>query len=337
MLKSLLLMLLSAGLLAVMAVFQGPQQLFALATGSWGRLPGETALRDPAENCGAQVSCDSGPMRVLTFNILCRICTESDSKPGYETWYVRLPYLREIIRYYDLDLIGFQETGGQRDLEELNPDPDHYAWLAFHAGGLLYGDAALLYRKDRFEALDSGQFWLNPNFRLPFSFGWKPLSMPRYVNWARLRNRENDFEFLFVNTHFDNNSPNKEPSAVLVHEVMRVPALHLPIVLTGDFNTQGDTQRYQNLVRGNEAEPLLKQTAELAAVRELVPPAFPKEPAVEAAPDLFMGQIDHIFVGGPGEWTVTRWAVDTRVGGAAGDIRPSDHPAVFAEVRCTLR
>ena len=336
-LKSLLLMLLSAGLLAVMAVFQGPQQLFALATGSWGRLPGETALRDPAENCGAQVSCDSGPMRVLTFNILCRICTESDSKPGYETWYVRLPYLREIIRYYDPDLIGFQETGGQRDLEELNPDPDHYAWLAFHAGGLLYGDAALLYRKDRFEALDSGQFWLNPNFRLPFGFGWKPLSMPRYVNWARLRNRENDFEFLFVNTHFDNNSPNKEPSAVLVHEVMRVPALHLPIVLTGDFNTQGDTQRYQNLVRGNEAEPLLKQTAELAAVRELVPPAFPKEPAVEAAPDLFMGQIDHVFVGGPGEWTVTRWAVDTRAGGAAGDIRPSDHPAVFAEVRCTLR
>jgi len=336
-LKFLLLLILSVVLLVVMVLFQVPQHLFAMATGSWGRLPGETALMDPAGNCGSQAACDSGPMRVLTFNILCRVCTESDRKPGYETWYVRLPYLREIIRYYDPDLIGFQETGGLRDLEELNPDPDRFGWLAYCEGGLLYGDAALLYRKDRFESLDKGQFWLNPNFRLPFGYGWKPLSMPRYVNWVRLRNRENGFEFLFVNTHFDNNSPNKEPSAVLVHEVMRTPALHLPIVMTGDFNTQGDTQRYQNLVRGNETEPLLKEAAELATVRQLVPPAFPDEPPVSAPPDLFMQQIDHIFLGGPGKWEVTRWAVDTRAGGAARDIKPSDHPAVFAEIRCILR
>jgi len=336
-LKYLLLFILSVALLAVMVAFQGPQHLFALATGGWGRLPGETALIDVTENCAGQAACESGLIRVLTFNVLCRVCTESDRKPGYEPWYVRLPYLREIIRYYEPDLIGFQETGGSQDLEELNPDSERFAWLAFHEGGLLYGDAALLYRRDRFELLDSGQFWLNPNFRLPFGFGWKPLSMPRYVNWARLRNRENGFEFLFLNTHFDNNSPNKEPSAVFVHDVMRVPALHLPIIMTGDFNTQGDTQRYQNLVRGSDPEPLLKEAAELAAVRELVPPAYPDESVAPAEPDLFLRQIDHIFLGGPGTWEVTRWAVDTRAGGSAKNIQPSDHPAVFAEVRCVLR
>ncbi|HOQ91217.1 MAG TPA: endonuclease/exonuclease/phosphatase family protein, partial [Candidatus Hydrogenedentes bacterium] len=258
-------------------------------------------------------------------------------KPGYETWYVRLPYLREIIRGYDPDLIGFQETGGVQDLDELNPDPERFAWIAFEMGGVVYGDAALMYRRDKFDALDSGQFWLNPRPRVPYGFGWKPLSMPRYVNWVRLRNRENQFEFLFVNTHFDNNTPNKEPSAPFFNEVMRIPALHLPLVITGDFNTPGDTQRYQNLIGSDFADHKLLQTAELAEIRELIPPGYPEEPPTAIPPDSYRGQIDHILLGGPGTWTVTRWTVDTRAGGAQHQVKPSDHPAVFAELQCSLR
>jgi endonuclease/exonuclease/phosphatase family metal-dependent hydrolase len=322
----------------VFIYLQGVQYTLATLTNSWSNPFFNSSRIDPEQNCGAKPSCASGPIRVLTYNVLCRICTEAGSHPAYDTWYARLPHLREIVADYSPDIIGFQELGGDRDLAELNPDPALYEPQCYEFGPWDYSDAALFYRKDRFEAVASGQFWLNPKPDLPMGFAWEPLSLPRYVNWVHLRQKSNGFEFLYINTHFDNDGPNKEASATLVHDTFSPHAEKLPMILTGDFNTEYDTTRYHHLQFGLEGtEALFVNAADLAPKREEIP-ALPGATAAKPGtpiPDI-AHIIDHIFLAGPWDKTVNRWVVDRRVY-APRNQAASDHPAVFAELEFLLR
>jgi len=318
---------------------QGIQYTIATLTNSWGHPYFNSSHIDPAQNCDAKPTCSSGPIRVLTYNVLCRICTEAGSHPEYDHWNQRLPHLREIVADYSPDLIGFQELAGSRDIAELNPDPTLYEAKYYEFGPWDYADAALLFRKDRFECLESGQFWLNPKPDLPMGFAWEPLSLPRYVNWVHLRQKSNGFEFLYMNTHFfDNDGPNKEASATLVHETFASHAEHLPIILTGDFNTQYDTDRYHHLQFGlNGTEAVFVNAADLVPQREEISAVVGATASQPGAPLPNLANIiDHIFLAGPWEKNVDRWVIDRRVYTPL-NRPPSDHPALFAELEFTLR
>ncbi len=333
-LGSLICVLLFSG---IFIYLQGVQYTLATLTNSWSNPWFNSSRIDPAANCGAAPSCASGPIRVLTYNVLCRVCTQVDYPPDH-WWDKRLPHLREIIAGYSPDIIGFQELGGDRDIAELNPDPALYAAQSYDFGPWSFADAALLYRKDRFTAVTSGQFWLNPKPDLPMGFAWDPLTLPRYVNWVHLRQNSNGFEFLYMNTHFDNNGPNKEASAVLVHDTFTPHAERLPVIFTGDFNTSYDTTRYHNLQFGlNGSEAVFVNSADLAPVREEIPAIIGANAAHPGTPIPDLTHIiDHIFMAGPWEKKVNRWVVDRRVY-PPRNWPPSDHPAVFAEVEFLLR
>lgn len=338
--KTILATILVALFSALFVYMQGVQYAIALVTNSWENPLFDSSALSPEKNCDAAQACASGPIGVLTFNVLCRICTKDEEKAKvYEDWYQRLPHLRALVADYQPDLVGFQELGGWKDVNEMNPDPALYEPLGHEFGPWIYADAVLFYRKDRFEALESGQFWLSKKPSLPFSFAWKPLSMPRQLNWAHLRQRDNGFEFLYMNTHFDNNTDNKEPTAVLVNSTFTPHAARLPVVFTGDFNTTHDTQRYRNLLFGLGEENVrdLYNTADLAAQKEefsITSQAGPDQPGEPLA--TLDNIIDHVFVAAPGEVKVNRWVVDRR--GYGPDSKPpSDHPAVFAEVEFSLR
>ncbi len=318
--------------------FQGIQYTLAVFTNSRGHSRFNSSRVQAADNCAADPACGSGPIRVLTYNVLCRICTEAGANPGYGPWDQRLPRLREMVADYSPDIIGFQELGGGKDIDELNPDRKRYAARSYEFGPWNYADAALFYRKDRFDAVESGQFWLNPDPDLPMGFAWVPLTPPRYINWVRLRQKSNGFEFLFMNTHFDNDPPNKEASAPLVHDAFGPHAEKLPIIFTGDFNTSDDTPRYHNLQFGpNGTEALFVNTADLVGRREEIPAVVGANAAQTgvAVPSL-AHIIDHVFMAGPWEKKVNRWVVDRRVFPPLNSP-PSDHPAVFAEVEFQVR
>ncbi len=317
---------------------EGVQYTLATLTNSWSNPWFNSSRMDPAQNCVAAPLCSSGPIRVLTYNVLCRICTAAGSHPEYGPWDVRLPHLREIVADYSPDLIGFQELGGDQDITELNPDPRRYGSQSYTFGPWNYADAALLYRKDRFEALESGQFWLGPKPELPMGFAWLPLTLPRYVNWVHLRQKSNGFEFLYMNTHFDNDGLNKETSASLVHDTFGPHAQRIPIIFTGDFNTQYDTNRYHNLQFGaNGSAAVFVNSADLARQLEEVPAVRGADGSRSSKPIPNLAHIiDHIFMAGPWEKKVYRWVVDRRVY-APLNHAASDHPAVFAELEFVLR
>ena len=121
--RYLMVFLKTVGLvLVVLAAFtgfvwvQGIQYTLAFGTWSWSNPHFDSSGIVPERNCGGATPCGSGPIKVLTYNILCRVCTSGDNKPEHEAWYKRLTHLRAMIADYAPDLIGHQEVGGWKDI-----------------------------------------------------------------------------------------------------------------------------------------------------------------------------------------------------------------------------
>ena len=329
--KIVVISVLIALLLAAFIYFQGIQYALALLTGSLRNPYFDASPYSQSQNCFGASPCSSGVIRVLTYNVLCRICV----KEQYDPWDIRVEHLRSLIQHYDPDLIGSQELGGWLDMQEYLPEGDGYGIVSFRFGPWTYADAALFYRQSRYELLDSGQFWLSPNPGLPFGFGWLKLSAPRYLTWACLRDRDNGFTFLFMNSHFDNNPLNKETTAPLIYKTFSPISTHMPIIFTGDLNTNATTERYDVLQKGYSSEVIFHNAADITARR--VQRLYDKTGSPDSVAEFlnFEHMIDHIFLAGPVRKEVLQWVVDENRYGP--DWRPaSDHPALFAEIRLEL-
>jgi len=95
---------------------------------------------------------------------------------------------------------------------------------------------AVFFRKDRFEKLDEGTFWLSETPEVVASISWDS-SLPRIVSWVRLRIKSSGKEIVFANTHFDHlGGVAREESAMLIRARIPKIAGDTPFVITGDFN-----------------------------------------------------------------------------------------------------
>jgi endonuclease/exonuclease/phosphatase family metal-dependent hydrolase len=297
-------------------------QYFLAYTGSGfaKNLPDISALPKP-------LNCNSEPMKVLSYNVrygsttieaMATLFRKGDTGDGFLPWSERLPEIRERIMGYAPDLLGLQEMESDNDIKAIVP-LDRYTLVSYHLGSLQYGDSALLYKTVRFEQLDSGQLWLGPNPELPMSLGFSPLAMIRYSNWVLLREKSTGFTFMFVNTHFDNAGKNKEPSAILFHDRIARLSAGIPMIVSGDFNTTANTDRYYRFTGSKDHPALLENIYDI----------FKNKPLGESAshPDKL---IDHILVGGPCKVNVDQWLVDTRK--LNNGQQMSDHNPVFAQL-----
>jgi endonuclease/exonuclease/phosphatase family metal-dependent hydrolase len=273
---------------------------------------GEPDLPDPAPL--------PDPMIVMTFNVLCSFCDDT-----YDPWEDRIGYISDTIARHNPDLVGLQElfTADEvQQLLDLNPD---YEGLFYSDETSDYADATIWWRRDRYELIDSGFYWLSPAPDTPFSVGFSTPQLPRMVAWAQLRESATEAELLFVDTHFDNNTPSQELSAPLLLERTEAQAGPLPVVVVGDFNSRPGTPAYAILSDGVDGTGFsltnsfdLAQTWSVDSNQDPVP-AY--DPAI---------RIDHIWVTG-GAWSVPWWVVDTWVYGA-GALHTSDHFAMAAEL-----
>jgi endonuclease/exonuclease/phosphatase family metal-dependent hydrolase len=320
------LLISAAGLLFLVSILRFQLIQYLAAYTGYGFAHSLPAMTPKTENLAVAASCNSQPMNVLTYNVRYgSALIESlrkplgDHAPGdYLPWSARYPEIRNRISSYAPDLIGLQEMHTDSDIGNITP-LQQYTLVSYHLETFHYGDAALLFKTSRFEMLDSGQLWLGPDSTLPLSLGFKPLAMIRYVNWALLKDKTGGFTFLFVNTHFDNNSLNREKSAEVFYKQIAKLSSGYPMVVVGDFNSTAVTERYQRLTGSAEAEPLLVNAYDLAITGEMDATPNPKE------------LIDHILVGGPCTTQVSNWQVDKRTL-ASGDTL-SDHDPVLAQLQ----
>lgn len=191
------------------------------------------------------------PVRVMSYNI-----RYGTAKDGVNHWDLRKEKLVKTISDFAPDLLGTQETlEFQRDylLEKLK---EFEAWGVGRDDGKSQGEmAALFYRRDRFEKLTGGHFWLSPQPDTVGSKGWDA-ALPRIASWVRLRDRitPGSKPIFFCNTHFDHRGETARlESAKLIRQKVNELAIGCRIIITGDFNTDYDSAPYRALMTGDSS------------------------------------------------------------------------------------
>ncbi|MEU9892678.1 endonuclease/exonuclease/phosphatase family protein [Streptomyces phaeochromogenes] len=171
-------------------------------------------------------------LEVMSFNLRYASTAEPNS------WAVRRPVMRELLRQEQPHVMGVQEGLYQqvRDIEaDLGP---HYDWIGTgRAGGSRDEFMAVYYDTRRLAPVEYDHFWLSDTPNVIGSNTWGGGSI-RMVTWVRFRDLgDGERQFYFLNTHLDNASQNARARAASLIAA-RIAGLDrtLPLLVTGDFN-----------------------------------------------------------------------------------------------------
>ncbi|MGW7404947.1 endonuclease/exonuclease/phosphatase family protein [Streptomyces sp. NPDC054833] len=169
---------------------------------------------------------------IMSFNLRFASTAEPNS------WTVRRPVMRELLRRERPHVIGTQE-GLYQQLRDIDSDlGPHYDWIGTgREGGSRDESAAIFYDTRRLSPAEHYTFWLSDTPEVIRSNTWGA-AFPRVVTWIRFRDlRDGGREFYVLNTHFDHASQYaREHSAALMAQRIAELDRRLPIVVTGDFN-----------------------------------------------------------------------------------------------------
>jgi len=171
---------------------------------------------------------------VLSYNI--RYASPND---GPNLWKNRKGDMIETLSNINPDLLGLQEVL-HIQLLELTNGMKEYSYIGVgREDGKTKGEySPILYRKDTFEVLDSGTFWLSDT-PSQISVGWDA-ALERICSYARFLHRQSGNEFWMFNTHFDHIGVLARANAarLILEKINALNTSSLPVVVTGDFNLE---------------------------------------------------------------------------------------------------
>ena len=172
-------------------------------------------------------------LKVMSFNVQ----TENGTSVNFD---LRAEMLRDLMDQLQPDSIGMQEvtTGWIYRMDTFSFN-NSYAGVG--EGRTPGGEASsIYYRKDKFDLVNSGTFWLSET---PDEAGtYLEASLyPRICTWAHLRDKVTGFEYIHINTHLDhlgNSKGGKELRTAQVRVILEYIQSFpdVPMVMTGDFN-----------------------------------------------------------------------------------------------------
>ncbi|MFD9459875.1 endonuclease/exonuclease/phosphatase family protein [Streptomyces sp. NPDC060027] len=169
---------------------------------------------------------------VMTFNL------RYASAVGPNSWTVRRPVMRELLRGGTPHVLATQE-GLYRQLLDIEADlAPHYAWIGTgREGGSRDESVAIFYDTRRLAPVEHETFWLSDTPRVIGSRTWGN-TLPRIATWVRFRDlRDGGREFYVLNTHLDHAKQyaRTRGASLIVDRIARFDA-SLPCLVTGDFN-----------------------------------------------------------------------------------------------------
>lgn len=177
------------------------------------------------------------PINVMSFNI--RYDNPEDS---LDNWKFRKDRAANAVRFYDVDVLGTQEVL-HNQLEDLKQRLPEYGVVGVgREDGKEKGEySALWYKKNRFDLLDSGYFWLSETPEVPGSKGWDG-ACERIASWAKLKDKTSGKEFFALNTHLDHVGvvARREGISLMLDRVHQLSG-GLPVIVTGDFNSEPES------------------------------------------------------------------------------------------------
>jgi endonuclease/exonuclease/phosphatase family metal-dependent hydrolase len=180
-------------------------------------------------------------LKLISFNIRC--CDDEDGNSIAE----RAPRLAEITKKYDAGIIAFQEytVPWEKEIEKFYPEYDMFSkYRSQHE----LEAAPILWKKDMFELIDSGYFWLSdtPNVE---SRGWdEKYNCWRMCEYVVLKHIESGKIFTHMNTHYGFGDKGQVASSKLIYEYSKKISQN-PTVVTGDFNMLPSSYGYIEMVK----------------------------------------------------------------------------------------
>lgn len=252
--------------------------------------------------------------KVASFNI--RYDNPRDSG---NLWVNRAPVVANLIRYHDFDIFGVQEAL-KHQLNDISKSlPEYSIYGKGRDDGKDAGEhSSIYYKKDMFKMLKSGDFWLSTTPDLPGK-GWDATCCNRICSWVYLEDVKSMKKFYVFNVHFDHQGvvARTESGKLMVQKIKEIAGGE-PVLLTGDFNGNRESEWYKTLANSGIVRDTYKDVK------------YPYEN--NSSSNGFrtprgMGVIDHIFVSK--QFTASRWGIltDTYFGKF-----PSDHFPVAATV-----
>ena len=247
---------------------------------------------------------------VMTYNVY--ISGTGEKSPENRT-----PHVAQNIRRYMPDSFGLQEANSgwiERIAAEM-PEYD-YVGIGRDLGG--GGEASpVFYKKDKYELLDSGTFWLSKTPEKA-SRSWDAM-FKRVCTYAILKNKETGFTYAHFNAHFDHMGviARNESVAVVSKKIAEI-ATNIPVVFSGDFNDEEGGDAYNRVLESG-----FKDTKYIAATSEGGSTYHGYSDLVEKDKP-----IDYIFVNGFVS-EVKSYKVDSE---KLNGIYSSDHHPVISEL-----
>ena len=253
-------------------------------------------------------------LKVASFNI--RYDNPRDSG---NLWVNRAPVVANLIRYHDFDIFGVQEAL-KNQLNDISKSlPEYSIYGKGRDDGKDAGEhSSIYYKKDMFKMLKSGDFWLSTTPDVPGK-GWDATCCNRICSWVYLEDVKSRKKFYVFNVHFDHQGvvARKESGKLMVQKIKEIAGGE-PVLLTGDFNGNRESEWYKTLANSGIVRDTYKEVK------------YPYEN--NSSTNGFrtpqgMGVIDHIFISK--QFTASRWGIltDTYFGKF-----PSDHFPVAATV-----
>ncbi len=241
-------------------------------------------------------------------------------KDSGNLWKERAPVAAALIRFHQFDIVGTQE-GLRNQLDDLQKGLPEYTWYGIgRDDGKSKGEhSAIFYKKEKFNVVDSGDFWLSEHPEKP-GFGWDA-KINRICSWLKLKEKSSKKTFFVFNVHYDHRGieARKESSKLIMQKIETI-AGNQPVLLTGDFNGNHQSEWYTFINNSSLLKDALLQVKNPYVSNG----SFNSFQANNPSKDI----IDHIFISK--HFSVARYGIltDTYHGRF-----PSDHYPVLAELK----
>ena len=181
-------------------------------------------------------------LKIISFNIRC-----CDDENGYSIS-ERAPRLKKVITPYEADVIGLQEYTPlwEEEIDRLFFDEyDFFNKYRTSSGWL--ESTPILWRKDKFELIKAGYFWLSDTPEVESS-GWDEMNLNRICTYVILKDKHSGIKFNFMNTHLGFGDECQKKSVNLLLEYANKIS-NLPTFITGDFNMTPQNNAYATIIR----------------------------------------------------------------------------------------
>lgn len=281
-------------------------------------------------------------LTVATYNI-----RNAKADKGIHGWNARRDAAIGLLAKTGADLFALQEVQPWQydDFKKWFSDFD-FVGVCREDGDRIGEAVPIGYRRERFEKVDSGTFWLSETPDLPGSRSWGT-GWTRICTWAYLRDRTSGDMFALFNAHLDCKSLEAQTNgmALVLRRIRLLVPQGTPTLITGDHNCQEcDMPAQQALAAGFRHAILESETPPRGTWRSYT--AFKRMPTELSAVDMLRHsaeercgadlraagggwRIDYIYVSdGISVETVRTWN-DV---GPNGEY-PSDHYPVSARIR----